>query len=349
MNIIEKIHGAFDSVVGGIKDFIVRKLEPEVLEEISERVKEYQIKTLKELPEQCEAVVKEQSTENAAAWAIYKVLGEDTSELVEKIMESMKPGIDSATDQLNIKATEIVMERVRDALDVDGDSSDEDEIQKPRDTTQSTERAGDEVESISRGIDEVEISETAQENIESSNRGIDEIESAPRAVEDNAIESRKSKKTAKRAKSLKERLPGIEASTRVLAHPLFEKLQIEIQELAHVSIRNVLTCKLDESNTDGNSSSSDEDNDDVTSKDRGFLGHLSDGKKNMKQWFKKTSAPMKEAAIETLINIIDGPINNLIDKEVAELEESSITSAFASIRRQLEKYHLISKDRPEKL
>eukprot|EP00612_Vaucheria_litorea_P002593 CAMPEP_0171459272 /NCGR_PEP_ID=MMETSP0945-20130129/4621_1 /TAXON_ID=109269 /ORGANISM="Vaucheria litorea, Strain CCMP2940" /LENGTH=319 /DNA_ID=CAMNT_0011985255 /DNA_START=56 /DNA_END=1015 /DNA_ORIENTATION=- len=311
MNVIDKLSDMFDSMMGSVKNFIIGKIEPQVSSEVDERVNEYQKKCVTELPESFEAQMKENSRNNAAAWAIYKTFGEDTSEIVESMLKLMRPGIDAATDSLADKITEVIMEGVRDGLDIDGSSSDEDEREEKREEEEEGNK--------SRGLED----------------GF-----ASRGIEHAKVTAKKKKKTIEKVKTLDQKMDDIEKSTRERAHPLFESLQDEIEKLMPICMRQAL---IDDFEKRVDVESNDSDDDEVDGFIEGFFEHIKDGKKNVKQWYKKTTNSAKEVAVDALIAVIGVPIGMIVDREVAELEEDSMDSSFKAIRRVLEKFHIISK------
>lgn len=169
MQFFDRLKGALESVGGAATSAVLTLLEPEVHEEISERVNNFQANALQALPDTCETSVRENSGSNAVAWAVDKALGDNTSELVSKLVELMRPGITDATSGLSTQATDLIMARVRSALS----GNDDDETAQAQDqqaaggadgqpSTWSLDRAVGLVMNLDERLPEVEASARQQ-------------------------------------------------------------------------------------------------------------------------------------------------------------------------------------------
>lgn len=150
---------------------------------------------------------------------------------------------------------------------------------------------------------------------------------------------------------LDSKMPVMEREARESAHPLFVQLEQYVQQLAPKTMREALQEQLLAKHTaaggpKGAHGAGPHDRA-TADQDRGLLDMLSSGAESVEGWFAKTSSGAIEKAIDVLVDSVKEPVAELINRLVAELEETSMSNAFAAVRAQLQQYHLLSKSKQE--
>eukprot|EP00775_Hariotina_reticulata_P012805 gene12805-12933_t len=302
---------------------ITSALHPQIHTAIDSRVDAFRDSTLQAIPQQCESGLKGQADSSSVAWLLNKVLGDNTDVLVAQLVERFRPGITSATDGLSSQATDYIIAKLKDLLD-------------GRDpVTGEVDMAA--ADGASQGIAQLQVEEVAAETEP-------EIPAEGEADEQRERSFGSSFLGAVSAVSgmvstvfnAEDKLPAFESAAKELVHPLFEQLKTSVWELVPATLQDVL--------------------DDLITMFEGLANSVcinvlvqgADEEGGLGDWISSKlsgrAGSLLNKVLSATLDMLDGPMQQLIGQLVDECEHSSLDAAFKSVREKLADYQLISAD-----
>ncbi|KAF6252771.1 hypothetical protein COO60DRAFT_1551454, partial [Scenedesmus sp. NREL 46B-D3] len=232
---MEKASGLIDKAQGYAASAVVRVAEPKVKEEIDTRVVVFRDEALQALPQQCEEKLRSKAdTGSPVAWVFHQVLGDNTDQLVELLVNFFRSGINDATAGLSGSATQKIMEQLKDLLDGA-------EAEAASSSAAAQGPAGG--EQVAAQVEQLQVAEAPGQRsrgLELPAAGGGEPAGAGGEGGFRGLTLSNVAALAGMAFSVEQHVPDFELRARELVHPLFEELKVKVWELVPAALQDAL-------------------------------------------------------------------------------------------------------------
>lgn len=337
---VEKASGLLDKAQGYAASAVVLVAEPKVKEEIDTRVVVFRDAALQALPQQCEEKLRSKADSGSpVAWVLNKVLGDNTDQLVELLISFFRAGINDATAGLSDSATQKIMEQLKALLD-----GAEAEAAGSSEAAAAEEPAG--AEQVAEQVEQLQVAEAPEQQSRSLDlpaAGEGESAAAAAGEGEGGFRSRtlsKGAALAGMAFNVEQRVPDFEQSAKELVHPLFEALKVKVWELVPAALQDALAPLIGEKQGEV----------EANPEEAGVAGEAEAApeqrSRGLGSWLQSKlegkAGLVMDKVLAAALDALDGPLQQVINRLVDELESSATAAAFQQVRQKLAEYKLIS-------